>query len=149
MGNSSPQGEKAPPFSLTPERLAAARSRVARQFPAPGLVNQLAVTLMAAWEAAEHEPVTASRVATFADMARAALDYHRPDVGNAAPDVAPTDREGFCWELGPSLVDAMEQLGIDDDLSPSDGRALADTVYCLGYRKPSSPSPGAAKDDGS
>lgn len=44
------------------------------------------------------------------------------------------EREEFCHELGPHLADALEALGIED-ADHSDGRMLADTVYCLGYRK--------------
>lgn len=44
------------------------------------------------------------------------------------------EREEFCEELAPALLLSMEQIGIED-ADMSDGRALADTVYCLGYRK--------------
>lgn len=42
-------------------------------------------------------------------------------------------RAEFCAAPGLELLGSMEQMGIEDaDLS--DGRMLADTVYCLGYR---------------
>lgn len=48
------------------------------------------------------------------------------------------DRAAFCNELAPHLADALEQMGIEDaDLF--DGRMLADTIFCLGYRKVSGP----------
>lgn len=47
-----------------------------------------------------------------------------------------SEREEFCEDLGAPLADAMDQIGIED-ADMSDGRALADVVYCLGYRKPS------------
>lgn len=41
--------------------------------PQSAEIDALALRLMTAWEAAEGEPVSASRVATFADMARAVI----------------------------------------------------------------------------
>lgn len=40
-------------------------------------VDKIAVVLMNAWEHAEGKPVTASYVATFADMARAVIAYQK------------------------------------------------------------------------
>ena len=62
-------------------------------------------------------------------MSEHTAENDAPEPANEKPD----DREAFCWELGLHLADAMESMGIEDaDLS--DGRLLADVVYCLGYR---------------
>lgn len=58
-----------------------------------------------------------------------------PEPAVAAETLTEADeRETFCQDLGPHLTDAMESMGIED-ADMSDGRALADTVYCLGYRQ--------------
>lgn len=57
------------------------------------------------------------------------------------------EREEFCDTLGPHLADAMESLGIED-VDWQDGRALADVVFCLGYRlSENGSSPGQPTDD--
>lgn len=43
------------------------------------LVDQVASTLMDAWEAAEGEKVNVSHIATFADMARAVVSEYLTD----------------------------------------------------------------------
>lgn len=53
--------------------------------PCRDCVNHTARVLMTAWEQAEGKPVTASYVATFADMARAALT-NQPTPHNHHPD---------------------------------------------------------------
>lgn len=54
-------------------------------------------------------------------------------MGKIVSNESSLDREIFCDELGIHLTDAMESMGIED-ADMSDGRALADVVYCLGYR---------------
>lgn len=76
-------------------------------------------------------------------------EYQAPIIALAHARLRPsqTSREDFCSDLGPHLADALEAIGIED-VDYCDGRALADTVYCLGYRKQPTSGPDGKASDG-
>lgn len=70
--------------------------------PSREQVDGLARVLMAEWERVEHKPVTASYVATFADMARAAYPLLRE--GIAAEVLAPIEALASDWEYAAAKI---------------------------------------------